>query len=111
MRFETQFLVKCSPAEVIERFSDVPAMASLLPGASVGPANSDGSYPATLIVSFGPKRIAFNGVITNVTDRAQQCGVLSGRASAAMRAAKMAVKMTYTLREAEAQGTSDAVSA
>lgn len=111
MRFETEFLVKCSPAEVIERFSDVPAMASLMPGASVGPANSDGSYPATLIVSFGPKRIAFNGVITNETDRARQRGVLLGRASAAMRAAKMAVKMTYTLREAETTGASTPVPA
>lgn len=100
MRFETKFLVQGSPAEVIERFADVPAMASLVPGASLGPVNADGSFPATLVVSFGPKRIAFKGTITNAVDRARYCGVLSGRASADMRAAKMAVKMTYTLAEA-----------
>ena len=102
MKFETEFHVACSPEVAIERFSDIPAMASLLPGASVGPANPDGSYPATLVVSFGPKRITFNGAITNATDREKCSGVLTGRASVPNRAARMSVKMAYTLHHARA---------
>lgn len=97
MRFETALSVPGDPAFVIERFADVPAMAACLPGASVGPVNADGSYPATLVVSFGPKRIAFKGTLTNRVDHENRTGVLAGRASADLRAAKMAVQMTYAL--------------
>lgn len=97
MRFENEFEVAGSPAEVIEKFDDLPLLASFLPGASVGPANADGSFPGTLVVSFGPKRIAFKGSITNSVDRASYTGVLSGNASADVRGAKMAVTMNYSL--------------
>ena len=99
MRFENEFEVAGRPSEVIDKFDDLPLMASFLPGASVGPANPDGSYPGTLVVSFGPKRIAFKGTITNKIDRARHAGVLSGNASADVRGAKMAVKMNYRLSE------------
>ena len=105
MRFETNFQVPGTPAGVLERFADVPAMASLLPGASVGEQAADGSYPSALVVAFGPKRITFNGVITNEVDRANSSGLLKGRAAANMRAAKMAVSMTYTLRAIEGTAT------
>ena len=104
MRFETAFSVPGEPASVIERFADVPAMAACLPGASVEPPNAEGSYPATLVVSFGPKRIAFKGSLTNEVDRGKLSGVLKGRASADMRAAKMAVEMSYTLSADPAAG-------
>jgi len=108
MRFETQFHVPGSPADVIGQFADVPTMAGYLPGASVGPANADGSFPATLVVSFGPKRIAFKGTITNQVDVAARTGVLRGTASADMRAARMAVTMNYTLGD-DAAGTRVAI--
>lgn len=111
MRFETQFRVPGAPADVIRRFADVPAMAGFLPGASVGAANADGSFPATLVVSFGPKRIAFKGTITNQIDMAANAGVLRGTASADMRSARMAVTMSYALSEdASAQGIGTRVS-
>ena len=99
MRFENEFEVAGRPAEVIEKLGDLPLMASFLPGASVGPVNPDGSFPGTLVVSFGPKRIAFKGSITNRVDRASRTGVLSGSASADVRGAKMAVTMNYSLEE------------
>ena len=101
MRFENEFEVAGSPSIVIEKLDDVPLVASFLPGASVGPVNPDGSYPATLVVSFGPKRLAFKGTITNRVDRESHSGVLSGTASADVRGAKMAVKMNYSLAQCE----------
>lgn len=99
MRFENEFEVAGRPAEIIDKFSDLPLLASFLPGASVGPASPDGSHPGTLVVSFGPKRIAFKGTLTNTVDRAQHAGLLSGHASADVRGAKMAVRMHYSLKE------------
>ena len=99
MRFENEFEVAGSPATVIEKLHDMPLMASFLPGASVGPANPDGSFPGTLVVAFGPKRISFNGTVTNRVDRESCSGELSGKASADVRGARMAVAMHYSLSE------------
>ena len=99
MQFENEFDVAAGPSQVIGQMDNLPLLASFLPGASVGPVNPDGSYPGTLVVSFGPKRIAFKGTVTHRVDRANLSGVLSGSASADMRGAKMAVTMNYTLVE------------
>ena len=97
MRFDNEFEVSGRPSDVIEKFADVPVMATLLPGASVEPQNSDGSYSGTLVVSFGPKRLAFKGKIKNQVDRASCSGVLTGQGSADVRGAKMAATMNYSL--------------
>ena len=102
MRFDNQFEVAGSPPEVIALFEDLPLMASFLPGASVGEANDDGSWPATLVVAFGPKRIAFKGRLTNEVDRPNLAGLVTGNASADMRGAKMSVTMSYRLAQCPA---------
>ena len=104
MQFENEFEVAAGPSQVIGKMDDMPLMASFLPGASVGPVNPDGSYPGTLVVSFGPKRIAFKGTVTHRVDRANLSGVLSGNASADVRGAKMAVTMDYKLVECAGAG-------
>jgi carbon monoxide dehydrogenase subunit G len=100
MHFETRFQVAGTPETVVEQFADVPLMASFLPGASVEAPSMDGSYPATLIASFGPKRIAFKGTLTNRVDRESLSGTLVGQASADVRGARMAVTMSYRLAPA-----------
>jgi carbon monoxide dehydrogenase subunit G len=105
MHFESSFLVSGTPREVIAHFADVPLMASFLPGASVEAPQADGSYPATLVASFGPKRIAFKGALTNQVDRDGLAGELVGQASADVRGARMAVKMRYELAPADAART------
>lgn len=104
MRFDNAFEVAGAPQQVIELFADLQLMASFLPGASVGESNADGSCPATLVVSFGPKRVAFKGSLTNDVDRANLAGTVVGHASADMRGAKMSVTMDYRLAPA-ATGT------
>ena len=102
MRFENSFEVAGSPEQVIVLFEDLPLMASFLPGASVGERNPDGSYPATLTVSFGPKKIAFRGQLTNEVDAPKLAGSVVGHASADLRGAKMSVTMDYRLAPAPA---------
>lgn len=102
MRFDNSFEVAGTPQEVVALFEDLPLMAGFLPGASVGERNADGSYPAALVVSFGPKRIAFKGNLTNEVDRANLAGKVTGHASADMRGAKMSVTMDYRLAPAAA---------
>jgi carbon monoxide dehydrogenase subunit G len=105
MHFETRFTVSGTPQAVIDKFADVPLMASFLPGASVDPQAEDGSYPATLVASFGPKRLAFKGVLSNSVDREALRGSISGQASADVRGARMAVTMAYSLSPAAASGS------
>ena len=102
MRFDNEFDVAGTPPEVIALFDDLPLMASFLPGASVGEANPDGTWPATLVVAFGPKRIAFKGKLTNDVDRPNLAGMVTGNASADMRGAKMSVTMNYRLAQCPA---------
>lgn len=106
MQFESRFTVAGTPQAVIEHFADVPLMASFLSGASVEPAREDGSHPATLVASFGPKKIAFKGSLTNRVDREALTGVIVGQASADVRGARMGATMNYRL--APAEGSTDA---
>ena len=103
MRYESAFEVAGLPAEVFETFTDLPTVASFLPGASVGPANPDGSHPGTLVVSFGPKKLAFRGRVENKVERETLSGVVSGMANADVRGARMAVTMRYQLAPASAR--------
>ncbi len=100
MDFQNRFVVSGAPDAVAEHFANVPLMASFLPGASVEAPLPDGSYPAALMASFGPKKLAFKGTLTNEVDRQALTGVLKGQASADVRGARMAVTMTYRLSAA-----------
>jgi carbon monoxide dehydrogenase subunit G len=99
MEFKNEFLLTGTPDEVIIKFADVPLMASFLPGASVGLVQPDGTYPATLTVAFGPKRLNFKGSLTQSVSLAEHVGELSGTATGDVRGARMAVKLRYNLRE------------
>lgn len=85
------------PSEVIEKLADLPLMTSILPGANVDAINPNGSYPGTLVVSFGPKRTAFNGTISNSVDKENLSDTMAGKASADGSGAKMAVTITYSV--------------
>lgn len=101
MRFETEFIVPGAPATVIRRFADLPKMAGFMPGASVGPMNEDGSYPGTLTVRIGPRKLAFEGTIRNEADLEACAGRLSGSGGAGKRAAKITATISYSLAPAE----------
>ncbi len=97
MHFEGEFRVPGTPDEVIHRFSDVPRMARCMPGAVLEEQAEDGSWPGAMVVSFGPKKINFKGRATCNFDFAAHTGEVHGRGTANMRAARIGVKVGFTL--------------
>ena len=104
MHFEGSFRVPGSADTVIRRFADVPRMARCMPGAVLEPQAEDGSWPGAMIVAFGPKKVNFKGRVTTEFDFAALTGSLHGRGAADMRAARIGVKVGFTLRNDPASG-------
>jgi carbon monoxide dehydrogenase subunit G len=98
MHFEGSFRVPGKPQDVIRRFADVPRMSRCMPGAVVEPQAEDGSWPGAMVVTFGPKKVNFKGRVTTAFDFDGLTGSLNGRGSADMRAARIGVKVGFTLR-------------
>jgi hypothetical protein len=98
MHFEGSFSVPGRPGDVIRRFADVPRMARCMPGAMLEPQAEDGSWPGAMVVAFGPKKINFKGRVTTAFDFDALTGSLHGRGSADMRAARIGVKVGFSLR-------------
>src|SRR6185437_16129133 len=102
MHFEGEFKVPGKPADVIRRFSDVPRMAGCMPGAVLDAQNEDGSWPGGMVVSFGPKKLRFNGRATTDFYYEALTGTVIGRGTADMRAARIGVKVSFALRDDDA---------
>jgi uncharacterized protein len=99
MHFEGSFSVPGRPGDVIRRFADVPRMSRCMPGAVLEPQAEDGSWPGAMVVAFGPKKINFKGRVTTAFDFDALTGTLLGRGTADMRAARIGVKVGFTLRD------------
>jgi carbon monoxide dehydrogenase subunit G len=98
MHFEGSFSVPGKAEDVIRRFADVPRMVRCMPGAMLEPRAEDGSWPGAMVVAFGPKKVNFKGRVTTAFDFDALTGSLHGRGSADMRAARIGVKVGFTLR-------------
>ncbi len=105
MHFEGEFRVPGKPADVIRRFADVPRMAGCMPGAVLEPQAEDGSWPGAMVVTFGPKKINFKGRATAEFDLENHTGWLNGRGSADLRAARIGVKVAFSLHDHPEGGT------
>jgi len=99
MHFEGEFRVPGKADDVMRRFADVPRMARCMPGAMLEAQAEDGSWPGTMVVAFGPKKIAFKGRVTCEFDFAANTGTLHGRGTADMRAARIGVKLGFSLHD------------
>jgi hypothetical protein len=99
MHFEGEFSVPGKPADVIQRFADVERMTRCMPGAVIDGRDEEGNYLGGMLVSFGPKKIKFKGRVTVENDPASLTGSLQGRGAADMRAARIAVRISYALRD------------
>jgi carbon monoxide dehydrogenase subunit G len=98
MRFEGEFRVPGTPDDVMRHFTDVERMARCMPGAVIEGRGDDGSYLGAMVVAFGPKKINFRGRVTHEMDMAGHSGTLTGRGAADMRAARIGVKVSYSVR-------------
>ncbi len=99
MRFEGEFSVPGKPEDVIHRFADVERMTRCMPGAVIDGRDEEGNYLGGMLVSFGPKKIKFKGRVAVENDPASLTGSLQGRGAADMRAARVAVRISYALRD------------
>src|SRR5580692_2417671 len=75
-------------------------MAKCMPGAMLDPQAEDGSWPGAMVVTFGPKKINFKGKANCDFDFDALTGVLHGRGTADMRAARIGVKVSFALTDA-----------
>ena len=98
MHFEGEFRVPGTPDDVMRHFTDVERMARCMPGAVIEGRGDDGSYLGAMVVSFGPKKINFRGRVSHDMDMQGHSGTLTGRGAADMRAARIGVKVGYTVR-------------
>lgn len=109
MHFEGEFRVPGRPEDVIHRFADVERMASCMPGAVLDKQDEDGAWHGGLLVSFGPKKIKFKGKVLVFTDFENRTGTVNGRGAADLRAARVEVKLKYTLVAAPDSPTPETV--
>jgi carbon monoxide dehydrogenase subunit G len=98
VEFEGEFRVPGRPEEVILRFADVERMARCMPGAVIDGRDEEGAWLGGMVVAFGPKRIKFKGKLTAETDPVTLSGSVQGRGAADLRAARVAVRIGYTVR-------------
>lgn len=105
MHFDGEFRVPGAPADVIRRFADVPRMARCMPGAVLEPQAEDGSWPGAMVVTFGPKKINFKGKATCDFDLENHTGTVAGRGNADLRAARIGVKVGFSLHAHPEGGT------
>ncbi len=99
MYFKGEFRVPGRPEELLHRFADVERMVRCMPGASIEGRDEDGNYLGTMLVAFGPKKIKFRGKVACEVDLATRTGHLRGRSAADLRAARIEVRVVYTVRE------------
>ena len=100
MHFEGEFSVPGKATEVIRRFSDVPRMASCMPGAILEPQAEDGSWPGAMVRwRSAQRRSSFKGRVVATFDQDALTGSLQGRGAADMRAARIGVKVNFTLHD------------
>jgi carbon monoxide dehydrogenase subunit G len=70
MEVASQFDVAASPDAVYSALLDLERVGPCVPGASVGPAEADGSHPAEIAVRLGPMRLTYRGTV-KVVERAE----------------------------------------
>ncbi len=99
MEFTGEFRVPGRPDVVMARFADVERMARCMPGAVIDGRDADGTYTGAMVVAFGPKKINFRGKATHEVDLAAHTGKLVGRGAAEMRAARIGVTISYSVRD------------
>jgi len=101
MHFEGEFRVPGKASDVIKRFEDVPRMARCMPGAVLELQAEDGSWPGAMVVTFGPKKINFKGKAVCEFDEQALTGSVQGRGTADMRSARIGVKVSFALADAD----------
>lgn len=79
MQISEQFTVTQPIEEVWRLFSDIPQVASCLPGGELKSDNGDGTYDGLVAVKLGPISASFDGTATVEFDHANYSSNIKGR--------------------------------
>lgn len=74
-----KFELPAAPEEVWDLLSDPGRVAPCITGATLGSLNSNGRYPGTMSVRFGPTVVAFRGQVSLGYDHAARTCTIEGR--------------------------------
>ena len=103
MEFNDSFEIPAAPDEVMRRFADVERVSRCVPGLSMEGRDEEGNYLGAMTVSFGPKRLKFQGRVKCDFDMQNHRGTLTGGGAAA-RAASIQVRTDFTVQPAPGSG-------
>jgi len=98
--FTGEFKASGRPAEVMSRFVDVERMARCMPGASLEGRDEEGNYLGSITVSFGPKKIKFNGKMKCDFDIENTSGTITGRALSDLRGSRASLATRFRIEAA-----------
>jgi carbon monoxide dehydrogenase subunit G len=63
MEIESEFDVPAAPSTVYATLLDLERIGPCIPGASIGPSDSEGNHPAEIAVRLGPMRLTYRGSV------------------------------------------------
>lgn len=63
MEIESEFEVPAAPSTVYATLLDLERIGPCIPGASIGPSDSEGNHPAEIAVRLGPMRLTYRGSV------------------------------------------------
>jgi carbon monoxide dehydrogenase subunit G len=100
-----RFVVAADPRTVWEVISDPRAVVGCVPGASLGEQHEDGSLDASVTVTFGPVRVAFQARVTLELDDAAMIGHVTGRGKDNQGGTRVTSTMTFKVTEESQPGS------
>lgn len=104
--------VPSAPPAVWAVLSDPRAVVDCVPGAALGDEQADGSFDATLTVSFGPARVTFRARVALELDAAAMSGLVTARARDTKGGARVRAKMRFrVLEQADPPGSAVPIAA
>lgn len=94
-----QIEVASDPQTVWTLLSDPRAVVECLEGARLGEQHEDGSYDASIVVKFGPAKVAFNANVALELDSAGRTGHVTSRGKDKQGGARFQTKMTFRVED------------
>ena len=98
--------VPSAPRIVWDLLSDPRAVVDCVPGAALGEQQEDGAYNATLVVKFGPAKVAFRARFTLELNPAQMSGQVASKARDNQGGTRVKAGMAFKVVEGQAPGSS-----
>lgn len=97
MRIEQRFTVGRPPDEVWRFLQDIPAVASCLPGATLGRHRGGGTWEGTVSVTLGPLNLDFEGEATVMPDPPARRGTVEGRGADRRGGSRGRIEIAYAV--------------